>query len=245
MELTYRENVTVVAKDATGDNRLKLSALLYYVQQISGSHSALLGADRTAMAEKNLFWVVLRHKIQLHRLPEPGEQLSLCTWPLPATRTAYPRAVTCTDANGEPVFQVMSLWGLMDIDKRTMVLPGKSGVEVPGIIRGCEPESPGSLLPVSQENTQIWDITREDLDENGHVNNTKYMDQVQRLCAQSSCREMPKQITVCYLAETFYGQQIQLNWTDSQTGIFSVDGCRRRTDVPEKTERVFAAKLIF
>ena len=233
------QTVTVTLEDTDSAGKLKLSALLHYVQEVSGQHSAKLGFDWDTLAQKGLFWAVLRHRVEITRLPKSGEQLQLRTWPMPTTRTAYPRAVQALDGQGNPLFRVVSLWVLMDQQSRAMILPGKSGVEVPGLLLGCESAAPGSLGPVQAQDTAMWQVSREDLDVNGHVNNAKYLDRV-----FPELTTDPKALTVCYLSEVRLGQDIRLDYL-RQADFWAVDGCRKRTDVPEKTERVFAAKLEF
>lgn len=235
------QTLTVTAADTQADGTLKLSRLLYWVQEISGQHSDKLGFSWNQLADRGLFWAVLRHGVQITRLPKSGQQIRLETWPMTTTRTAYPRAVQAFDETGALLFSVVSLWVLMDREKRTMVLPGKSGVTVPGITRGCEAPSPGSLPPVQPLETALWQVTEQDLDINNHVNNTVYVD---RVLAEFPIPAAPKTMIVCYLSEVNLDQQILLQ-ADLQPGVFSVDGCRRKTNVSEGTERVFSLRLVW
>lgn len=239
MEQTYKKTITVQPEDLNASQCLSLSALLRYAQEISGNHSDLLGHDWDTLAAKNLFWAVLRHRVVIRRLPVCGEEIRLETWPMPATRAAYPRCVRAFDKSGNVLFETVSLWVLMNMQTRTMVLPGKSGVDVPGIIRGDEPEFPGSLAPGTHEKTSLWKVSPRDLDVNGHVNNAKYLDHIEPLIGML----IPTDLTVCYLAEALLHQQIRLQWSLSPEGILSLDGTRIREDAPEKTERVFGVKL--
>lgn len=238
----FEQIVTLTPADGDDQGKLKLSAILRLVQDAAGVHCQLLGTHREAMAAKGLFWAVLRHGARIHRLPAVGETITVKTWPMPTTRTAYPRMVEAFDRAGEPLFSVISLWVLMDIKSRGMVLPGKSGVAVEGMLCGRELPTPASLPPVSGQNQQLWQVSAQDLDSNGHVNNTKYLDQGQALANHLGT---PSGFTICYLAEALLGQQITLHYTRSETGEFLVDGCRWRTDVPEKTERVFGLRLTY
>ena len=54
--------VSPVAVDQFG--RLKASRLLAYLQDVAGDHSAILGTDQHALMDKNLFWAVIRHRVQ-------------------------------------------------------------------------------------------------------------------------------------------------------------------------------------
>ncbi len=241
MDLIFEQTVTVQGCDVHKNGTLKLSALLRYMQEISGGHSDRLGFSWDALGEKGLFWAVLRHKAVIHRLPKAGETVHLQTWPMPATRAAYPRAVQATDSEGNILFQTVSLWVLMNTQTRAMVLPGKSGVDVPGIVRDIEIKAPSSLPPVDHSRSVLWKVGQEDLDINGHVNNAKYLDHAEALI--EGCPVTARELTVCYLAEALLGQQITLHWDLSEDGVLSVDGIRPRTDVREGTERVFAVKV--
>lgn len=241
MDLIFEQTVTVQNGDVNKNGVMKLSALLHAVQEISGGHSDRLGHTWDALAGMGLFWAVLRHRAVIHRLPKVGEVMHLQTWPMPATRSAYPRAVRAMDSQGNILFETVSLWVLMSTQTRTMVLPGKSGVVVPGILRGIEADSPSSLSPGNHENAALWCVGADDLDINGHVNNAKYLDYVENLMENKALS--PGELTVCYLAETLLGQEITLRWSLSEDGNLSVDGTRPRVDDMEKAERVFAVRL--
>lgn len=239
MEAIFTQRITVSEKDCNRQGFIKLSALLHEAQEISGRHCEQLGYDWNTMASREYFWAVLRHKIYIHSLPRAGQTVTLETWPMPTTRSAYPRAVRALDEKDNVLFDVVSLWVIMNTKTRAMVLPGKSGVEVEGFLRGDEPAGPGSLAPGKHENSRLWQVSQEDLDINGHVNNAKYLDHVEELTGDVK----PKEVTVCYLAEVLPRQEIFLQWAKAEDGSLTVDGYRRKTDVRDENERVFAAKM--
>ena len=246
MENIFVNKITVRPEDTDSTGRLELSKLLYYIQEASGGHSDRLGHTWEELAQRRLFWAVLRHGVQITRLPEAGETVTIETWPMPTTRVAYPRAVVALDEQGQELFKATSLWVLMDMDTRAMVLPGRSGVEVQGHLRGCEAEPPQSLHPGTHENSFVHTVQPEDLDVNGHVNNCRYLDWFRQLQeSEAVAGAQPRAFTVCYLAETRLGQQILLEWSKTEDRCFTVDGCRERTDVPGKKERVLAIKVVF
>lgn len=246
MQPIYQTNFTVddLAVDCFG--RLKPSMLLYYLQEVAGSHFTLLEDQNDPIAGKNLFWAVSRHRVEINRLPQLGETVTVETWPMPTSRVAYPRAMAMYDAGGKLLAQSVSLWILMDKESRAMVLPGKSGVAVEGILRGTEPELPRSFNPKDLTQSQERTVTYSELDENGHMNNTRYLDWVADLLPSHYHGAHPAaEFTVCYHAEAREGQTLRLEWGLSEDGILQVDAHRPRTDVPEKTERVFTAQMIY
>ena len=246
MEPIYQQTFTVddLAVDCFG--RLKPSMLLYYMQEVAGSHFQLLEDKTDPIAGKHLFWAVSRHRVQINRLPRLGETVTVETWPMPTTRVAYPRAMAMYDAEGNVLARAISLWVLMDMESRTMVLPGKSGVLVDGTQRGTELEAPKSLLPKELPHVRSRNVTYSLLDINGHMNNTRYMDWVDDLLSAEFHGAHPvSEFMICYLSEAREGQKVNLHWGVSQEGVLQVDAHRERTDVPGKTERVFTAQVLF
>ena len=213
MQPIYSQTFTLTDMDVDRFCKMKLSSLLFYAQEVAGKHSALLGADYEALAKKNLFWAVSRHKVQITRLPTLGETITVETWPMPTTRVAYPRALVAFDAEGKELFRSISLWVLMDLESRAMVLPGKSGVDVPGTLLGCEAAAPGSIHGRTFENYVNRTVGYAVLDKNGHMNNTRWLDWTSNLLSSEFHRNHTlKQLDICYLAEATEGQQLSLFW---------------------------------
>lgn len=246
MEPIYSQTFTLTDMDVDCFGRMKLSTLLTCAQEVAGKHSALLGADYDTLLKKQLFWAVSRHKVQITRLPLLGETITVQTWPMPTTRVAYPRALAAFDAQGNELFRSISLWVLMDIENRNMVLPGKSGVEVNGTLTGGELAVPHSLVPKDLTTTTERTVTYTCLDRNGHMNNTRYLDWVEDLLPSVFHKEhIPKELVICYANEAREGQVLHLNWELSQEGSLQVDAHREDTLVPGKKQRVFSAQVLF
>ena len=233
--------ITDICVDRYG--RLKPSVILFFAQEIAGMHCTELAVDYDSLARRRLFWAVTRHKVQITRLPRLGETIHVETWPMPTTRVAYPRSVVAYDTQGNECFRAISLWVLMDLDTRNMILPGKSGISVAGTIRGGELAVPGGLIPKPLGSQRQRTVSFTDLDRNGHMNNSRCLDWVYDLLPSSfHAGRGVKEFTVCYLSEAREGQELTLNWDFLEDGGLQVDAHRQGT---EKEERVFTARLLF
>ena len=225
-------------------DRCKPSALLRFAQDAAGEHCFQLGTDWDSMATKNYFWAVIRQKMEITRLPKSGEIVTVKTWPMPTTRVAYPRATEGYDAEGNLLFKVISIWVIMDMTTRAMVLPGKSGVDVAGSTTGTELKAPGGLAAMEGENFANRTVCFSDLDVNGHMNNTRYLDWLCDLLPSKFHEEHPmKAVTICYMSEALEGQQLQLSWTEGET--FRLDGSVAETVVGTGHTRIFTAEAQF
>ena len=243
MEPIYVQNFTVTDNTVDRYGRLKPSMILYFVQEVAGRHFDVISMDYEALAKKGMIWAIIRQKVQIARLPRRGETIRVETWPMPTTRVAYPRSVVAYDENGSEVFRSISIWVLMDIDTRNMILPGKSGISVAGTLRGLELTTPNSLPARLLRSRRQRPVCFTDLDRNGHMNNTRYMDWIDDLLPSEFHRQHElKEFTVCYLSETREGQLLDLQWDFLEDGVLQVDA-HRETDC--KDERVFSGRMIF
>ena len=223
--------------------RLLPSKILYLMQEVAGTHFAQLSMDYDALARRGLFWAITRNKVQITRLPMRGEKIQLETWPMPTTRVAYPRSIVAYDEAGNEVFRSITLWVLMDIGSRSMILPGKSGISVEGTLRGNELASPLGLPAKTLEHHSSRYVRFTDLDRNSHMNNTKYMDWIWDLLPSGFHAEHNlREFTVCYLSEARENQELKLSWGFMEDGTLHVDANRQNED---KDERIFAAKILF
>lgn len=240
----YRRNYTIEDNEVDCHGRLMPSMILFYTQDVAGHHCMLLGTDYDTMAARNLFWAVIRHRVQVTRMPQRGETVTVETWPMPTTRVAYPRATVAYDAQGQELFRVISLWVIMDLQSRAMILPGKSGVEVAGLLQGNELAAPGSLAPKTLENRHSRIVRYSDLDRNGHMNNCHYLQWVLDLLPSSFHREhLMKELTVCYLSEAREGEELNMTWELGGDGVLRVEATRPDGSVSTGHNRVFALQI--
>lgn len=243
MEPIYQQEFTLTDTYVDCHGQLKRSMILHLAQEVAGNHFDRLAMDYDSLALRGLFWAITRHRVQVTRLPLRGETIRLETWPMPATRVAYPRSMVAYDAQGNELFRAITLWVLMDIENRAMVLPGKSGISVPGTLRGGELDAPGGLVAKPLNSSRPRTVAYSDLDRNGHMNNCRYMDWICDLLPSAFHAQHPlKEFTICYLSEAREGQELNLHWDFLEDGALRVDAYRHGET---KDERVLSAKLLF
>ena len=243
MEPIYSQSFEISDLHVDCYGRLLPSKILYLMQEVAGTHFAKLSMDYDSLSQRGLFWAITRNKVQISRLPMRGETIRLETWPMPTTRVAYPRSIVAYDEAGNEVFRSITLWVLMDLNSRSMILPGKSGISVEGTLRGNELASPLGLPAKALENRGSRCVRFTDLDRNRHMNNTKYMDWIWDLLpGEFHGAHTIREFTVCYLNEAREGQELDLSWGFAEDGSLHVDA-HRNTD--GKDERIFAAKILF
>ena len=241
MEPIYQLTFSVDDLHADRFGRLKSSSILYFVQEAAGRHWQHIEGETSQQC--SLYWVIIRHRVQVTRLPRKGETVRLETWPMPTTRVAYPRSVVAYDEQGNELFRSISLWVLMDPETRAMVLPDKSGVLVNGILRGNELPSPRSLAP-ARLGAQVERTVRfTDLDVNGHMNNARYLDWLADLLPGSFHQDhIIRDMTLGYLSEALEQDRLLQQWQMDENGRLRLEITRPGG---EKNHRIFSADVFY
>ena len=243
MEPIFQTDFKITERDVDCCGRLMPSMILFYAQQVAGMHSTELTVGYDVLARQRMFWAVTRHKVQVSRIPRLGETIHIETWPMPTTRVAYPRSMVAYDKQGNELFRSISLWVLMDLDTRAMVLPRVSGIIVEGTLRGTELALPGAVIPKTFGLSGTRTVCFTDLDRNGHMNNCRYLDWIADLLPSGyhAGHEL-REFTVCYLSEAREGQTLDLRWDFPEENCLYMDAHRTKD---EQDTRVFSARLLF
>lgn len=241
MEPIYQLTFSVDDLHADRFGRLKSSSILYFVQEAAGRHWQHIEGETSQQC--SLYWVIIRHRVQVTRLPRKGETVRLETWPMPTTRVAYPRSVVAYDEQGNELFRSISLWVLMDPETRVMILPDKSGVLVNGILRGNELPSPRSLAPASMGAQVERTVRFTDLDVNGHMNNARYLEWLADLLPGSFHQDhIIRDMTLGYLSEALEQDRLLQQWQMDENGRLRLEITRPGG---EKNHRIFSADVFY
>lgn len=244
MDYTHTLTFTVTALHADRFGRCRPSSLLRFAQEAAGDHCIALGTDWDRMAAKGLFWAVIRQRLEVTRLPQVGETITVKTWPMPTTRVAYPRATAACDEAGNELFKVISLWVIMDIHTRAMIRPDRSGVDVEGAVLGGELRAPAGLTFKDLPEESVRTVGFTELDINGHMNNARYLDWLCDLLPSGFHKDHPlKAVTICYLSEALEGYQVLLRWDQGE--VLRVEGSVAKTDANAGHTKIFTAQMEF
>ena len=195
--------------------------LFRLMQKISGDHSTLLGYSEEKMEELGVMWVIIRHGVQVLRWPAPGEKILARTWPGPTRHGMCPRFYRLESGTGELLVTGCAVWSVVDRVSRKMVIPAARGVEIPPQVTGLEARRPAAPVRLETKESRIYTVPRQVLDENGHMNNTRYYDLAEHVMGTEG-RKLSDAL-VEYAAEAREGDRLCLDWGE-QEGLFCIAG---------------------
>lgn len=245
MEPIYRKKYTITSGECDPFTRIKPSAILGIMQDVATEHFEGTNMDWPALAEQNLFFAIVRQHVQITRLPRQGETIALETWVGHNSRTAYPRNTVAYDEKGCELFRSISLWVLMDMTTRAMVLPRKSGIFLEGTIQGDELPVPASLKLEELKGVAQRQVVYSELDRNQHMNNCRPLDWTQDLFPSPFHRNHPiSDFTVCYFQEAREGDKLVLHYEFGEDGALMVNATVQNPD-QSAHNRVFAVRATY
>ena len=203
MGLTYQMKMKIPFDMADMNGHIKLPDVVLLSLQVSGMQSIELGVgDKTILENYNLVWIIAGYDIEVVRLPRFAEEITIETEALSYNRLFCYRRFTIYDEAGQDLIHMMATFVLMDRDSRKV-----HAVE-PEIVGPYQSEFSKKLLrgpkyqslenPISKD----YHVRFYDLDMNGHVNNSKYLDWIfEVMGADFLTQYIPKKINLKYVKE--------------------------------------------
>ena len=218
MALTYQMKMKIPFDMADMNGHIKLPDVILLSLQVSGMQSIELGvSDKEILEKYNLVWIITEYDIDVIRLPRFSEEITIETEALSYNRLFCYRRFTIYDESGQAIIQMLATFALMDRDSRKvhsvdpeMVAPYQSEFSKK-IIRG--PKYTDLDNPTSKD----YHVRFYDLDMNGHVNNSKYLDWIfEVMGADFLMDHIPQKINLKYVKEVRPGGMI--------TSSYELDG---------------------
>ena len=214
MNKTHEMSFLLRSCDCDINGQWRPSAILEAMQEAAGEHSRLLGCGRDELLRQNAVWVVSRIELHMNRYPAVGETVTVTTFPMPVRMYFFPRYYVITDAHGEMIGKAGSLWLLMDIHTRKMLPPGDVARLIPNNRDLSVPMNLPAVVGALQgeELVSVYHPVYTDLDVNGHVNNTRYVDWLcNTLGIDCMTQREPESIILNYNHEVLPEQEVVLH----------------------------------
>lgn len=178
MQKTFTAPFRIQSSQTDFNSRLRPGALLQMMQEVAGGHAEKLGVGHHLLLEKGVVWVLTRIEVRMERYPAFGENIQIETFPMPNRRWFFPRYFIFRDEAGQQIGCASSMWVLLDVKERRMCPPEAAIDLIPNNFDLTPPMGPPSAValaggePICTERIPVYS----DLDLNGHVNNTRYLD---------------------------------------------------------------------
>lgn len=207
------------------------SAVMRRMQQAARDDLNSFGISYEAMREKSMAFVVSRMALVFNR-PVPGEvPLVLRTAANPTRGATFPRSFILEAEEGVPVMRAMSLWALLDFEKRSLLRPSALWEEIPyfddlsGGVSCARLIKPSNQSPCYLDERKVYASM---LDQNNHLNNCNYADLATDLLPEGAGEV--KELQIAFQHEARLGEVLSLNGFETPDGLLVSGGFHDRED---------------
>lgn len=219
----YTMPVRIASFDVGPDDRMTLSALLRYQQEVGDQQLAPGGVSWKGLGEKGMAFVTSRWHGTLYRLPVMDEPVTVTTWHRERKGPRFIRCYAWNDADGRLLMEGVMQFALVStVDHRllrgeefdrlfTMPAPTRS------VVNCADPRH--FALPEMTE-AGVYTVRRSDLDRNGHMNNTHYGDLVGDFLPTPLTDCPPTDIEMHFAGECRLGDTIALSAGEDEHGAY-------------------------
>ena len=227
MGLTYQMKMKIPFDMADMNGHIKLPDVILLSLQVSGMQSINLGvSDKDVLEQYNLVWIITDYDIDVVRLPQFAEEITIETEALTYNRLFCYRRFAIYDEAGQEIIHMVATFVLMDRESRK-VHPVASEIVAPyqsefskKLLRGPK------YAELEEAISKDYHVRFYDLDMNGHVNNSKYLDWIfEVMGAGFLTNHIPKKINLKYVKEVRPGGMItssyELNQLESNHQVTS------------------------
>ncbi len=173
----FEKEIVINQYECDLNNRMKASAIMRQVQQISTDHCSAVGITNEVYQQSHTAFLLAKLSLEVREEIRVGDRLILTTVPSYPVRAAYHRFTTLRFAGtGQEAASMDSRWILVDTRTKRILRKPPEGFPFP-FLGPVEREhdlfipKPERLFPVGEEVIRYARI-----DQNKHLNNTEYAD---------------------------------------------------------------------
>ena len=214
-ELYYEKQHTLLMRDCDMHRRLKPSVMLAMFQDCSEALTEGWGVGLDAMLRRGIIWVAAKVDCAVTRLPEHCETVIVRGWAGRSRSGICPFRYELLGRTGEALAEGCSMWVLSDLEAHSMMSANVPRISLP------TPEPERAPLPRMRPIRAPAEFSRtprrvqySEVDINGHLTNTRYVDWMTDLADPAFHRDHPMTgLRIDYRAETFPEEEITLDWS--------------------------------
>lgn len=200
---SYSQTAVVNSVDCDLARRMTPGALLRRCQQISVDQCTLLGLTNEYYKQEHVAFLLAKIACRWIRPIHLDEEITLCTRPEAVKRAVYKRVTEITDAAGREVALVDSRWVLVDTETRHILRRPTPAIAAAPFAETIDRELPFTLpRPESAEPLGQQRAVYSLCDQNGHINNTRYID----LACDALPLEALSDTPVTYLCANYHNE---------------------------------------
>ncbi|MBR2901920.1 MAG: hypothetical protein IKC38_01720 [Clostridia bacterium] len=236
--MAYSEIIKVKDYQLGADGTLKDSMMMKLMQHAARYDMTQAGCPYEYLVSKNMCFVLVRVALENYHRAVYDDEIRLDTWADTISGAMFVRRYNAWRGD-QLIMSAVTLWCLMDLTARRILRPSACGVE---FVEHREFSNDLSIPKrvVSPENNTLvgtYDVRYSDLDSNGHLNNTVYLDIIYN-CIPDPFKQHLKFFKIDYSGEARLGEKLNIYFVESENNV-----CYMRSVRSSDDHECFTAKL--
>lgn len=213
--MKFRSELVTDIHDVDHNGVVRLSSLMKYIQSAAQTQLTLNGMSYDELKDMKRAFILSRIKMEFTEPVRAYEKVTAVTYPCESRGYSFLRCYAL-EKNGRTIGRAVSMWALIDTETRALV-------KVNDFELGLETHEPHSLalsrftMPSAAREVGTYTVNYGDLDQNCHMNNTRYPDMYSNFLPLDGKRIMSMSIN--YQNEAPRGERLRVERADG------VDGC--------------------
>ncbi len=212
--MEFRTELIADIHDVDINGVARMSSLMKYIQSAAQTQLTLNGMSYDELKEKKRAFILSRIKLEFTEPVRAYERLTAITYPCESRGYSFLRCYAL-EKHGRTIGRAVSVWALIDTDTRALV-------KVSDFDLGLETHEPHSLalsrftLPSAIREVGYYTVNYGDLDQNCHMNNTRYPDMYSNFLPLDGKRI--RSISINYKSEARRGERLRVERADGIDG---------------------------
>lgn len=222
-EGVYEAEFKVTKEMTAGNEKMQPGDFARELEKITEAHLRSFGMNRKSLLEEKKIWVISWNDIRISRLPKVGETVILRVWAGKKRAGMFSRFYGCYSAQGEALAGASSFFTLIDAETRTIAAPTEKIEQIPVVSLANEGKLPKMIQVFPENFAQQTErvVAPDEIDKNGHLNNTHYIDWAEDV-VKDACGEerMPTSVWIRYEKELLVNETVTLKYTMEKDKLY-------------------------
>lgn len=174
----YEKKYRIESSDVDQHLNVKLSSLMRMMQDVATTHAEILEVGKESTIDRGMYWVITRYGVTILRAPKYLEIVNVITYPGDDMKFIFPRYFEIRSEKGELLVKASTTWMILDKNTHRVVMKPFGDSHLPGEHHEGEEPIPRKAIGDKVEFIEDRKVRYSDIDLNGHLNNTKYIEYV-------------------------------------------------------------------
>ncbi len=204
--MEYRMKCEVDVHDVDYNGIAKTSSIMKYIQTAAQYQLTESGMSYDSLKKNNRAFILSRVKLEVLRPLRAYAPLTAITYPCESRGYSFLRCYAL-ESDGEIVARAISVWALIDTESHALVRVNDFDLGLPTLPKNdlvlAQMKLPSNLIDVGGYGVHYGDV-----DQNRHMNNTKYPDMYSNFLPLQG--KMIRSITINYSNEAQMGEKLRV-----------------------------------